>query len=95
MISLLFITTVCHVFGYAQDLPTLGSEGDSQFNFRGEKARIVQSPTLASRNFSSNPLMKLFSDLFGPYPFRNEKYGHYLWPWGGDGTSDHDRNREL
>ncbi|MCK4749075.1 MAG: T9SS type A sorting domain-containing protein, partial [Bacteroidales bacterium] len=20
---------------------------------------------------------------FGPYPFREEKYGHYLWPWGG------------
>lgn len=29
------------------------------------------------------PMMELFSDLFGPYPFRNEKYGHYLWPWGG------------
>ncbi len=64
MISLLFITTVCHVFGYAQDLPTLGSEGDSQFNFRGEKARIVQSPTLASRNFSSNPLMEEYDVKF-------------------------------
>jgi len=29
------------------------------------------------------PMMQLFCDLFGPYPFRNEKYGHYLWPWGG------------
>jgi len=29
------------------------------------------------------PMMELFCDLFGPYPFRNEKYGHYLWPWGG------------
>jgi len=29
------------------------------------------------------PMMELFSELFGPYPFRNEKYGHYLWPWGG------------
>ncbi len=28
-------------------------------------------------------MMELFSELFGPYPFRNEKYGHYLWPWGG------------
>jgi len=29
------------------------------------------------------PMMELFSELFGPYPFRQEKYGHYLWPWGG------------
>ncbi|TFH22027.1 MAG: hypothetical protein E4H10_14410, partial [Bacteroidia bacterium] len=29
------------------------------------------------------PLMELYCELFGPYPFRQEKYGHYLWPWGG------------
>ncbi|MEN8201797.1 MAG: M1 family aminopeptidase [Bacteroidota bacterium] len=29
------------------------------------------------------PIMEVFCDLFGPYPFREEKYGHYLWPWGG------------
>jgi aminopeptidase N len=29
------------------------------------------------------PIMELYCGLFGPYPFRNEKYGHYLWPWGG------------
>jgi len=29
------------------------------------------------------PIMELFCELFGPYPFRDEKYGHYLWPWGG------------
>lgn len=29
------------------------------------------------------PIMDLFCDLFDPYPFRNEKYGHYLWPRGG------------
>jgi len=28
-------------------------------------------------------IMDVFSELFGPYPFREEKYGHYLWPWGG------------
>ena len=28
-------------------------------------------------------IMKVFCDLFGPYPFLEEKYGHYLWPWGG------------
>jgi hypothetical protein len=27
--------------------------------------------------------MELYADLFGTYPFREEKYGHYMWPWGG------------
>lgn len=29
------------------------------------------------------PIMRIYCDRFGPYPFREEKYGHYLWPWGG------------
>ena len=29
------------------------------------------------------PIMDVFCELFGPYPFREEKYGHYLWPRGG------------
>jgi len=29
------------------------------------------------------PIMQLFSEVFNPYPFREEKYGHYLWPRGG------------
>ncbi|KPL11937.1 MAG: hypothetical protein AMS26_19180 [Bacteroides sp. SM23_62] len=29
------------------------------------------------------PIMELYCDLFDAYPFRKEKYGHYLWPWGG------------
>jgi len=29
------------------------------------------------------PMMELFCDLFGVYPFSDEKYGHYLWPRGG------------
>ncbi len=29
------------------------------------------------------PIMELFCDLFDAYPFREEKYGHYMWPWGG------------
>lgn len=27
--------------------------------------------------------MELFSELFGPYPFANEKYGHCMAPFGG------------
>jgi aminopeptidase N len=27
--------------------------------------------------------MQLFSDLFGPYPFADEKYGHARFGWGG------------
>ncbi len=29
------------------------------------------------------PIMEVFIEHFGPYPFREEKYGHYLWPRGG------------
>lgn len=29
------------------------------------------------------PIMELFCERFGPYPHREEKYGHYLWPRGG------------
>ncbi len=29
------------------------------------------------------PIMELYCDLFGSYPFREEKYGHYMWPRGG------------
>ncbi|MCK4345560.1 MAG: T9SS type A sorting domain-containing protein [Bacteroidales bacterium] len=28
-------------------------------------------------------LIELFSDLYGMYPFMDEKYGHCMWPWGG------------
>jgi aminopeptidase N len=29
------------------------------------------------------PIMELYCGLFGSYPFREEKYGHYMWPRGG------------
>lgn len=28
-------------------------------------------------------IMEVYCEHFGPYPFSEEKYGHYLWPWGG------------
>jgi len=31
----------------------------------------------------TGPIMEVFCNHFGPYPFREEKYGHYMWPWGG------------
>ena len=31
----------------------------------------------------TDPIMEVFWDHFGPYPHRDEKYGHYLWPRGG------------
>jgi len=34
--------------------------------------------------FSNVPnMIKIFSDLFGQYPFMKEKYGHAEFPWGG------------
>lgn len=29
------------------------------------------------------PIMQFFENTFGPYPFRNEKYGHAQFGWGG------------
>ncbi|MEZ5070282.1 MAG: M1 family aminopeptidase [Bacteroidales bacterium] len=29
------------------------------------------------------PILEVYSEHFGPYPFSAEKYGHYFWPWGG------------
>ncbi len=31
----------------------------------------------------TGPMIQVFSNLFGPYPFRNEKYGHSMAPLGG------------
>ncbi|MEE9554281.1 MAG: M1 family metallopeptidase, partial [candidate division Zixibacteria bacterium] len=28
-------------------------------------------------------VIEIFADLFGEYPFINEKYGHSIFPWGG------------
>ena len=38
----------------------------------------------AIEDFSiTGPAIGVFEDLFGPYPFPDEKYGHSLFPWGG------------
>jgi hypothetical protein len=38
----------------------------------------------AREDFSITPqAIGLYEDLFGPYPFRREKYGHTIFPWGG------------
>lgn len=29
------------------------------------------------------PIMNVFEDKFGPYPYRNEQYGHVQFGWGG------------
>lgn len=31
----------------------------------------------------TSPIMEAYCNYFGPYPHREEKYGHYLWPRGG------------
>jgi len=35
------------------------------------------------RTAQTIPVMELFSELFTPYPFINEKYGHAQFGWGG------------
>jgi len=40
-------------------------------------------PTYQTQIDATTAIMEVFCEHFGPYPFREEKYGHYLWPWGG------------
>ena len=40
------------------------------------------SGAMANINWTKN-IMTVFEDYFGPYPYRNEKYGHMQFGWGG------------
>ncbi len=40
------------------------------------------SSTMANINWTKN-IMNVFEQNFGPYPYRNEKYGHMEFGWGG------------
>ena len=42
-----------------------------------------QSATATSINSSTEDIMLLFTELFGPYPYPDEKYGHTQFGWGG------------
>ena len=40
------------------------------------------SGTMANINWTKD-LMNMFEEYFGPYPYRDEKYGHMQFGWGG------------
>ncbi|WP_304344072.1 M1 family aminopeptidase [Chryseobacterium koreense] len=40
------------------------------------------STTMSNINYTKN-IMTMFEQYFGPYPYRNEKYGHMEFGWGG------------
>ena len=44
-----------------------------------------ESNTVTNRNSIDNtvPIMNVFEQKFGPYPYRNEQYGHVQFGWGG------------
>ena len=44
-----------------------------------------ESNTTTNRNSIDNtvPIMNVFEQKFGPYPYRNEQYGHVQFGWGG------------
>ncbi|MBN2348987.1 MAG: hypothetical protein JXJ22_09130 [Bacteroidales bacterium] len=48
---------------------------------------IYNDPAFLEQNQSNimatGQMIELYSNLFGPYPFRNEKYGHCITPLGG------------
>ncbi|MBN2480251.1 MAG: M1 family metallopeptidase [Bacteroidales bacterium] len=60
-----------------------GDNGDSLLvqNFIYDNDLYLE--TNRSRINITSDLIRLFSDLFGPYPFRKEKYGHCIVPSGG------------
>lgn len=41
------------------------------------------SATIAVQSANTKEMIELFSELFTPYPFKNEKYGHAQFSWGG------------
>lgn len=42
----------------------------------------LNSTTVSNINYTKN-IMTMFEQYFGPYPYRNEKYGHMEFGWGG------------
>ncbi|MBN2010247.1 T9SS type A sorting domain-containing protein [candidate division KSB1 bacterium] len=60
-----------------------------QFNYNNNTMDIVyyaypDQEQAARIDFSiTDDLLKYYSDLFGTYPFINEKYGMAVFPWGG------------
>lgn len=44
-----------------------------------------ESNTVSNRSSIDNtvPIMNVFEQKFGPYPYRNEQYGHVQFGWGG------------
>ena len=58
-------------------------------NVSGQPVEILNyvfpedSATLVEQSANTNEMIELFSELFTPYPFKNEKYGHAQFSWGG------------
>lgn len=43
---------------------------------------VNNSVSMANINWTKD-IMNVFEEYFGPYPYRNEKYGHMQFGWGG------------
>ncbi len=58
-------------------------------NVSGQPVEILNyvfpedSATIVEQSANTNEMIELFSELFTPYPFKNEKYGHAQFSWGG------------
>ena len=58
-------------------------------NVQGQQVEILNyvfpedSATIAVQSANTTEMLELFSELFTPYPFKNEKYGHAQFAWGG------------
>ncbi len=65
---------------YAATLPLSGGGNIPMVNYLYSCTNGTLATTI---NATLQPIMQLFVNLFGPYPFANEKYGHAQFGWGG------------
>ncbi len=69
------------VTNYAQ-FSNYADLGDKQLEIL-EYVFPEDSAIIAEQTASTSQMVQLFDTLFTPYPFREEKYGHAQFPWGG------------
>jgi len=62
---------------------------DTPFTYQGQTLPVTHYvypetlPSIRANLDRTTDMLRVFSELFGPYPFLREKYGHAQFGWGG------------
>ncbi|MGF7216412.1 aminopeptidase N [Spirosoma lacussanchae] len=62
---------------------------DTPFTYQGQTLPVTHYiypetlPSIRTNLDRTTDMLRVFSELFGPYPFLREKYGHAQFGWGG------------